>query len=83
MSNNVYSAVSNTNQGSFNNPRQKTWATMQLGIYGWSIALSTNDLEAAKAKAGELLKAGGMYMSIDRVMVVEIVPIDFVMTPSV
>lgn len=78
-----YLAVSNTNQGSFNNPRQKTWATMQMGIYGWGFAYTGNDYEAAKDKAAELLRAGGMYMSVDRVMVVEICPIDFIMTPTV
>ena len=83
MSYSSYSAVSNPNQGTFNNPRQKMWFTMQLGMMGWSIALSTNDLEQAKDKAAELLRAGGMYMSIDRVIVVEVVPIDFTMTPTV
>lgn len=83
MSNIRYSAVSNTNQGSFNNPRQKTWATMQLGNWGWDFAYLGNDFEAAKAKASELLRAGGMFMSIDRVIVVEICPIDFIMTPLV
>lgn len=79
----TYSAVSNTNQGSFNNPRHKMWATMQFGMMGWSFAYIGNDFEQAKKTAGALLKAGGMYMSIDRVMVVEICPIDFMMTPTV
>lgn len=78
-----YLAISNTNQGSFNNPRHKTWATMQLGATGWAFAYIGNDYEEAKKTAGNLLKKGGMFMNINRVMVVEICPIDFTMTPSV
>jgi hypothetical protein len=79
----TYKSVSNSNQGVFNNPRQKTWATMNMSATGWVIALTTNDFDAAKQKAADLLKAGGIFMSINRVMVVEIVPIDTIITPLV
>lgn len=79
----TYSAVTNANQGTFNNPRQKTWAVMSMGMYGWSINLTTNSFDEAKGQARQLLNRGGEYMNINRVMVVEIVPIDTVITPSV
>lgn len=78
-----YKAVTNTNQGTFNNPRQKTWAVMTLGEYGWGIKSTTNSFEEAKEETRKLINAGGMYMNINRVMIVEIVPIDTVMAPSV
>lgn len=56
---------------------------LQSGMYGWSIPLTTGDFEAAKATAGNIIRAGGMYTNINTVMVVEVVPIDLIMTPSV
>lgn len=78
-----YLAVSNVNQGSFNNPRQKTWSVMQNGEYGWYITLITGDFEEAKTLAGNIIKGGGQYINVNAVMVQEIVPIDLIMTPSV
>ena len=78
-----YLAVSNTNQGSFNNPRQKTWAVMQSGVYGWGITYMGGDFEYAKKIYGDILRAGGMYTSIDRVMILEVVPADIAITPTV
>ncbi|WP_142415397.1 hypothetical protein [Hathewaya massiliensis] len=78
-----YSAVTNKNQGSFNNPRQKTWGVFQCGNNGWYIAHTTNCFDEVKEEARKILNRGGQYCSIDRIMVVEIVPIDTVMTPSV
>ncbi|MBC2580005.1 hypothetical protein [Clostridium sp. DJ247] len=79
----TYSAVTNTNQGTFNNPRQKTWAVMNQGMFGWSISFTTNSFDEAKKRARQFINAGGIYMNINRIMVVEIVPIDTVITPSV
>lgn len=78
-----YLAVANDNQGSFNNPRQKQWCVQRRGDYGWKIELITNSFEEAKNKANDLIRSGGEYMNINRVMVMEIVPIDIVITPSV
>lgn len=78
-----YRSVSNINQGTFNNPRQKTWGVMSEGRNNWSIELTTNSFEEAKEKARQLLSSGGQYMDINSIMVIEIVPIDTVMTPSV
>jgi hypothetical protein len=78
-----YSAATNENQGSFNNPRQKTWAVITLGSSGWGIKLTTNDFNEAKELARITLNKGGMFTSINRIMVVEIIPIDTVITPSV
>lgn len=78
-----YSAVSNTNQGSFNNPRQKTWLVMQSGAYGWGIVYSGGDFEYAKKLYGNMLRRGGMYTNINTVMIVEVVPADISITPSV
>lgn len=78
----TYSAVTNSNQGSFNNPRQKMWAVMQ-NDYGWVIKLTTNSFQEAKEQARQLLNTGGYNISINGIMVVEIVPIDTVITPSV
>lgn len=79
----TYSAVTNTNQGSFNNPRQKMWGVLQNASSGWTIVLITNCFDDAKEQVRKLLNTGGQYTSIDRLMVVEIVPIDTVITPSV
>ncbi|AVQ45677.1 hypothetical protein [Clostridium botulinum] len=78
-----YQAVASSNQGSFNNPRQKMWMVQRRSDYGWRVELITNSFEAAKDKARFLLDCGGEYMNINRVMVSEIVPIDNVITPSV
>lgn len=78
-----YTAVTRENQGVFNNPRQKTWGVFKLGSSGWSIEKTTNCFPEAKEEARKILNRGGEYCSIDRIMVVEIVPIDTVMTPSV
>lgn len=78
----VYSAVTNTNGGTFNNPRQKMWGVFHCCPY-WTLVLTTNSFEQAKEQARQILNAGGTYTSIDRIMVVEIVPIDTVITPSV
>ncbi|APQ76834.1 hypothetical protein EXM36_07780 [Clostridium botulinum] len=78
-----YQAVASSNQGSFNNPRQKMWMVQRRGYYAWEIELITNSFEDAKDKARFLLDCGGEYMNINRVMVSEIVPMDNVITPSV
>lgn len=83
MASYTYNPVASINQGIFNNPRQKTWAVMHKGSTNWTIQLITNSLDEAKAKVRSLINSGGMYMSIDRVMIVEIVPIDTAITPSV
>ncbi|MCB2300406.1 hypothetical protein [Clostridium tagluense] len=76
---NNYSSVSNANQGSFNNPRQKTWTIMQLGLYGWSIALSTTSFDEAQGTANNLLRSG---VKLDNIMMNELVPMDSIITPS-
>lgn len=78
-----YLAVGNENQGSFNNPRQKQWCVQKKGAYGWSIELITNSFDEAKNSAKRILAKGGMYTSIDRIMVSEITPIDTIITPIV
>lgn len=78
-----YYAIANTNQGTFNNPRQKMWGVMTLGAAGWGISLTTNSFDEAKEDVRNKINAGGMFMNINRVMLVEIVPIDTVITPSV
>jgi hypothetical protein len=79
----TYSAVTNENQGSFNNPRQKMWAVMNLISSNWQIVLITNCFDEAKNTCRSILNAGGVNAGIDKIMVVEIVPIDTVVTPSV
>ncbi|KEH92312.1 hypothetical protein [Clostridium massiliodielmoense] len=77
-----YKAVTNLNQGIFNSPRQKMWAVMNNSM-GWRIELITNSFDEAKEKAREFINKGGSCMSIDSIMVVEIVPIDTVISPSI
>lgn len=79
----TYQAVASDNQGSFNNPRQKMWVVQRRSNNGWRIELITNSFEEAKEMANDLIRRGGMYMNINRVMLSEIVPIDTVITPSV
>ena len=78
-----YREVANENQCIFNNPRQKTWCVQRKTDYGWKIELITNCFDEGKSKVKELLGAGGMYTSLDRVMMSELVPIDIVITPNV
>lgn len=78
-----YRAVANENQGSFNNPRQKMWCVQRRGFQGWSIEIITNSFDEAKNVAKQILVQGGLYTSIDRIMVSEIVPMDAIVTPIV
>ncbi|AKA70122.1 hypothetical protein [Clostridium scatologenes] len=76
-----YSAVMNTNT-SFNQPRQKTWVVFHNAPF-WTIKLITTSFAEAQSKAKEILSTGGVFTSIDRIMVCEIAPLDFIMTPNV
>ncbi|KEH99969.1 hypothetical protein [Clostridium botulinum] len=71
-----YKAVTNPNQGIFNSPRQKMWGVINEDY----IALITNSFDEAKEKAREFINKG---QTINDVMVVEFVPIDTVISPSV
>ena len=75
-----YSSVYNTNQGTFNNPRQKTWVVMQLSQQGWGVLLTTSCFDEAKETVNNSLRHG---VNLDELMMSELVPIDSVITPSV
>lgn len=77
-----YISISNTDT-TFQQPRQKTWLIIKLGEMGWSLyATSTSFLEAQNV-VKSLLSSGGQYVGINKVMLCELVPIDFTMTPQV
>lgn len=91
MSSAGYSSVSNDGQGSFHNPRQKTWGVFQLittsseniSTTGLQLILITTNFIEVKDKVRAILNAGGISAGIDNIIVTEIVPIDTVITPSV
>lgn len=76
-----YSSVSQTDT-TFGNPRQKTWAVFQYSL-GWALKLTTTSFSEAQSYVKDLLAAGGMYTSVNKIIVCEIVPIDIVIAPTV
>lgn len=76
-----YSAVTNPNQGVFNNPRQKTWGIFSVTTNGWVLNFTSNDFSAIRENFRQLLNNGGQYTNINNLIVVEIVPVDTVITP--
>ncbi|NMM62370.1 hypothetical protein HBE96_06640 [Clostridium sp. P21] len=77
-----YKAISQPNT-TFNQPRQKEWIVFHSGDCGWQIKKQTSSFLEAQSEVKELLSNGGMYTSINRVMMCEVVPIDMVITPQV
>lgn len=76
-----YNPVSQSNT-SFGNPRQKTWCVFhQNGV--WNPGLITNSFSEAQDYAKGIIAAGGVFSGLDHIMVVEIVPNDIVMAPTV
>lgn len=76
-----YSAVTNANS-TFNQPRQKMWVVLQQAPF-WTLKIITPSFTEAQSKVKEILSGGGIYASIDKIILCEIVPIDFAMTPNV
>lgn len=79
-----YKPVSRENQGTFNNPRQKTWAIWTLSVYReyvtWNIEYVDNSFVNVKNKVKELVSNG---KPLDKLVVCELVPIDTMILPSV
>jgi asparagine N-glycosylation enzyme membrane subunit Stt3 len=82
MANAQYYAISQPNT-TFNQPRQRTWAVIRKNDYGWQLDLESSSFSLVQRRAKQILDAGGEYTSINKVMVVEIIPIDTVITPTV
>ena len=84
----TFNSVYNNNQGSFNNPRQKLWAVLIADSNSanyWRPVIVTNDYQEAQQEAKYQINYNRWYVHnmLDKVLLVEVVPMDFVVTPNV
>ncbi|WPC42973.1 hypothetical protein [Clostridium sp. JS66] len=82
MASENYQAVMYSNT-TFNQPRQTQWAVLSKGMYGWDIKTIDPSLAKVEQAAKNILASGGEYTNINKIMVVQIMPLDFIMTPNV
>lgn len=78
----TYKPVSQVNS-SFGQPRQKQWVLFKRGDMGWAPDMQSTSLPQIRARLKSLIDGGGMSMSLDRLIVAELVPIDTLIVPTV
>lgn len=77
-----YKPVSQVNS-SFGQPRQRQWIILKKGDYGWTPDTQDTSLSVIRGRLKTLIDGGGMSMSLDRLIVAELVPIDTLIVPTV